>query len=335
MKTYSSKIFGAGLVTAALFVLGCETAPTIKDVDTETVASDTHIVFGTVDVFDQQGKRQKFGMGWTGANMFYLTILPASSSEATTYKVGKDGSFYWSLKPGDYTLLGWHWDYKGERRSSHLGIPFTVPESGGDTYLGSFVFRAFPGGLLPMIEDRFDSVVSLYDRKFPGRKGTAVRRVAEMPDDLGTVANYMGQCHEDWKITCTKRFRGVTPVSPDVTKSGFPEITTLRPTFSWKPCPRDDVSYDFVLYEAASYSVQQTINQYMRGHRIAYVEDLKEATWTPDVALRPGTRYFWSVRMRQGDTVSYWSTHSHFTFALIYASSGYGQWFQFKTPQRS
>ena len=36
--------------------------------------------------------------------------------------------------------------------------------------------------------------------------------------------------------------------------------------------------------------------------------------------------------LRDGDIVSRWSTHSHFTFLIFASSSGFGQWFQFETP---
>lgn len=332
MAGTSKKFFSAGFAAAALIVVGCGAAPTIKDVEPETMTADAHIVFGTVDVFGTKGKRQEWGMGWTGANVFYLTILPSTSSEATTYKLDKDGAFYWSLAPGDYTLLGWHWNHKQEQRSNYLGIPFSVPASGGDGYIGSFVFQAYPGGLIPKIEDRFDLVAPLYDQKFPGRTGLAVKRVVEFPEEPGAASSYKSQCHDEWQIECTKRFRGVTPVSPEVTKSGFPLIDTRKPQFRWQASANPDISYDFILYEAATYSFDGLARLYMRGHRVAFEEDLKQASWTSDTPLKPNMRYYWSVRMREGDTVSYWSTHSHFTFALIYTSSGYGQWFQFRTP---
>lgn len=107
---------------------------------------------------------------------------------------------------------------------------------------------------------------------------------------------------------------------PKVTQSGFPTIGSLTPEFRWKPCPKQGVSYDFVLYEAATYSFDQMTPLYMRGRVAAYEEGLVEARWQPDTPLKPDTRYFWSVRMREGDPVSHWSTQSHSTFLLVYMS---------------
>jgi hypothetical protein len=323
-------LLNTALATLALFAVGCAVAPSMQDV--EVVTDDTHVVYGSVDVFSAQGKPQDWGSGWTGHNYFYVTILPAGSTEAITYRLDDDGMFYWALEPGDYSLLGYHWSKDQTWRTGHFGAEFSVPATGEGTYLGSIELRSIRVGLVPFVKDRFDEMAARYDARFPQRKGTSVSRLIEMPGTLGTVADFRHQCHEDWGIECTDRFSGVTPVSPECKKTGFPMTPSLQPTFRWQASSRDDVSYDLVLHEAASYSIGGAlVNSYMRGHRIAYVEDLDEPYWTPEIALRPDTRYFWSVRMREGETVSGWSTQSHFTFALIAWSSGYGNWFQFRT----
>jgi hypothetical protein len=318
------------LAGAVLVAAGCATAPTMQDV--QAVSADTHIAYGSVDVFSAKGKPQDWGTGWTGHNYFYVTILPAGRTEAITYRLDDDGMFYWALEPGDYTLLGYHWTKDQAQRTGRFGAEFRVPETGGDVYLGSIELRSIRIGLVPMVEDRFDEMSARYDTKFPARRGTSVSSVIEMPGTLGNVGDYRYQCDEAWGIECTDRFSGVTPVTPDCKKTGFPMIETLQPTFKWQASTRDDVSYDFVLYEAARYSISGAMgDSYMRGRQVAYVEGLQEANWTPDVPLRHDTRYFWSVRMRDGDTVSGWSTQSHFTFMLVAWSSGYGNWFQFRT----
>jgi hypothetical protein len=318
------------LTFATLLVAGCATAPTMQDV--EAVSADTHIAYGSVDVFSAKGKAQDWGTGWTGQNYFYVTILPAGSKDAITYRLDEDGMFYWALAPGDYTLLGYHWTKDQAQRTGYFGADFEVPAEGGDVYLGSIELRSIRIGLVPIVVDRFDEMAARYDAKFPARRGMSVSDVIEMPGTLGNVADYRHQCHEAWGIECSERFSGVTPVTPDCRKTGFPTIETLQPTFKWQASSRDDVSYDLVLYEAARYSISGAMgDDYMRGRRVAYVEGLQAPSWTPGTALRPDTRYYWSVRMRDGDIVSGWSTQSHFTFMLVAWSSGYGNWFQFRT----
>ena len=38
----------------------------------------------------------------------------------------------------------------------------------------------------------------------------------------------------------------------------------------------------------------------MKGRVIAYEEDFKEPYWQPESPLKSDTRYFWSVRLREG-----------------------------------
>lgn len=323
-----SKSFRIALF-ALLLVWGCAAPPTIKDVEEAT--ADSTIVFGSIEVYED-GEQQEWGSRFFGYDHFYLTILPSNSNEAITYKLDKEGKFFWALPTDDYTLLGYIWDSDTGRRTGHIGADFSSPEPGADAYIGSIVLRGNMAYLIPAFEDKFESVVAHYDAKFPSRRGTAAKQLMQEPESIGNFKSFRGPCDENWQIGCTKRFHGVTPISPDVTQSGFPVANDLMPEFRWKGCPKSAVSYDLVLYEAASYAVAgATVPSYMRGRIVAYAEDLQEPHWKPDKPLKPDTRYIWSVRLREGETVSGWSTQSHSTFLLVYASWGHGQWFQFRT----
>jgi hypothetical protein len=323
-----SKSFRITLL-ASLLLWGCAAPPTMKDV--EQVAADSSIVFGSVEVYED-GKQQEWGSRFFGYDHFYLTILPSDSNEAITYKLDNEGKFFWSLPAGEYTLLGYIWDTDTGQRTGRIAADFSAPQPGTAAYIGTVVFRGNLVFLVPIVEDKFEELATLYDAKFPDRRGTAARQLLEERKPFGTFAALRGTCNEDWQIACSKRFRGVTPISPDVTQSGFPVANDLMPVFRWKGCPKSDVSYDLILYEAAAYAVGGAmVPSYMRGRVVAYAQDLKESQWKPEAPLKPDTRYIWSVRLREGQTVSGWSTQSHSTFLLVYASWGHGQWFQFKT----
>lgn len=318
-----------GTLVTLLLVWGCAVPPTIKDV--EQVTAETSIVFGSVEVYDE-GELLEWGTRFFGYDHFYLTILPPDSNEAISYKLAKDGNFYWSLPSGEYTLLGYVWDSDTGQRTGHVGAEFNVPPAGTDAYLGTIVFRGNVVFFVPSFEDKFDEISAAYDVKFPNRKGTAVRQLIEAPEPIGTFTASRGACHDAWEIECDKRFLGVTPITPEVSTSGFPPVSSLSPEFRWKGCPRSEVSYDLILYEAAAYAFGgRNVPSYMRGRVVAYAEGLKEPRWQPETPLKPDTRYIWSVRLREGETVSAWSTQSHTTFLLVYMSAGYGQWFQFRT----
>ncbi len=314
---------------ASLLLWACAAPPTMKDV--EQVAADSSIVFGSIEVYED-GKQQEWGSRFFGYDYFYLIILPTGTNEAITYKLDKEGKFFWTLPTGEYLLLGYIWDTDTGRRAGRIGATFHSPEAGASTYIGSIVFRGNIVFLIPSFEDKFDQIAALYDERFPGRRAGAVKQLMEEPGPIGTSQAFRASCNEDWEISCTERFDGVTPISPDVATSGFPVVKNLLPEFRWEGSSKSGVSYDLVLYEAASYAIGGAlVPSYTRGRVVAYAEDLSEPRWQPETPLKPDTRYIWSVRLREGQTVSEWSTQSHSTFLLVYASWGRGQWFQFKT----
>jgi hypothetical protein len=142
----------------------------------------------------------------------------------------------------------------------------------------------------------------------------------------------MGQCNEHWVIECDDTFRGVTPLTPKVSTNQFPKVDSLTPRFSWEPSGNQDVTYDFILYEAATFDYVGTNDGIVQGRMVEYVEDIQEPEHRLDKPLNANSKYYWSVRMRDGDMVSAWSTYSHFGFYVFYMTSGYGQWFAFSTP---
>jgi hypothetical protein len=317
------------LVSAALVLGGCATTSRIS-APTE-ISSDERIVFGGAEVW-VDGKKQKWGLTWSGEAHFYLLILPENSDKAVTSELSDDGNFYWQLAPGNYTLLGYTWTVGSQRRWNRLGFDFNVPESGPDQYVGFLKFQGSEYQMRTTVLDNYDEAMAQYDTKYPTRAGTSIKQLFKYPEIPGTFSSISGPCHESWKVECTKRFTGVTPHSPEVTTSNFPSVDSLTPVFKWKGSTRTDVSYDLILFEAAAFSTTGMVDHHMKGRMAKYVEDIKGTSWKPSEPLKKNTKYYWSVRLRDGDKVSYWSTKSHFTFMLVAWSSGYGEWFSFQTP---
>jgi hypothetical protein len=75
--------------------------------------------------------------------------------------------------------------------------------------------------------------------------------------------------------------------------------------------------------------------EYVQGAVAYYAEGLDRAEAVPTQDLAPGSRYFWSVRLRKDDVASTWSTTGHFLFLLVAFSSSSGQYFAFDTPAAS
>ncbi len=326
MGTFKVTVVILGAIVA---VSACTTAPQVKDV--EEISPDTRVVFGSAEVWSDD-KQQKWGPTWTGHNHFYLFILPEGTEEAITYHLDKDGQFYWALAPGDYLLLGWEWQKNQQRMSSDIGATFSVPEDGGDQYIGALEFRGSDYALQTFLLDQYDKAKALYDAKFPSRQGTSENQLMEHLPPLGQFESVAGQCHQSWSIECDKRYSGVTPLSPEVTTSSFPKTSSLSPEFRWQGSSRPDVSYDLAIFEAATFSISGITPDYRTGRLVTYAEDIRGTSWRPDTPLKPKTKYYWSVRLRDGSTVSRWSSQGHFAFMIVAMSSGSGQWFQFETP---
>ena len=296
-----------------------------------TRPADTGLVFGSAEIYIDDEKL-KLGFTWTAENHFFLLILPPDSNVATTYEVTSESTFFWALPPGEYLLLGYRWQQAGTARTGDIRARFSVPEDGADTYIGSLEFRGSEYALKPNLLDRYDLLKASHDERFPARRGNTAKSLMQPPERLGEFAGMLPACHARFAITCSDRFHGVTPTAPEVETAGFPPVQTLQPEFAWQGSADTGIHYDIVLYEAATYTINQVTDFYARGRLAAYAEDIAATSWRPEKPLKPGTRYFWSVRSRDGEVVSDWATQTYFSFAIVAWSSGFGQWFQFQTP---
>jgi hypothetical protein len=329
MKRTQTAIPETLLVLLASAVTGCASAPTMPRV--EEISADTPLAFGNAEVIID-GERQKWGMGWSGESHFYLLILPENDNRAISYDLKNEGDFYWPLAAGRYELLGYHWQKGTEQRRGEIRAEFVIPDTGEDVYLGSLKFLGSKYVIGTVLVDEYDDARARFDARFATRPATAAKGLMTFVESPGTVSEVLPPCHESWQIECTDRYHGVSPVTPEVTTSGFTDVDSLLPAFSWKGSGRSDVTYDLIIYEAATYSISGVVDTHAPGRLAEYAEGLTATTWRPAEPLKPATKFYWSVRMRDGEKVSRWSTYSHFTFMLIASSSGFGQWFQFETP---
>jgi len=319
----------ACFLVSIVFLTSCATTPPMEDVVTP-VAGET-IVFGRVDVFEN-GVKQEWKMKWTGVQAFYLMILPSDTSQALTYKVKPDGTFNWSLKPGKYMLLAYRFQKGSQRLIGHIASEFDVPDGVEGLYIGDVQVNIKKGRYLTTFVDNYDTAVAQYKSKFAMRAVMPVKGIMKEKQKLGSYALVGYQCHERWGIKCTDRYSGVTPVSPEIANQGFPQTDSLSPLFKWQPSSKQRITYDFVVYEAASYSVSGMDRQYLEGRLVAYKENIKDPFLKLKEPLSPKTKYYWSVRMRDGDKVSRWSSFSYKSFLIFAITSGYGKSFVFSTP---
>jgi len=312
----------AATVTLSLLLVSASVVSQVVE-DVTEIGPDTRIVYGSIQVF-KNGKLLK----WRFGNLFHLMFLHEDSNNVVAYKLSgtEDGAYFIALQPGRYSRLGYHWnDSTGFVLTDEINGEFVVPETGPDIYIGSMeVHFDKDEGRWFDLDDRFDRLSALFDQQFPERKGTSVKKLLERSRQLGDFAYALDSCDPYWGIECVKRWRGAVPLTPSSNVDGeyFNEVRFLRPKFSWEPSPREDISYDFALYKAAPYYLGFRFgNQgYMRGSLVDYQEDIKEPQWTAEHSLERDTSYYWSVRYRDGDTVSTWSSQRG------------SVWFRFRIP---
>lgn len=113
---------------------------------------------------------------------------------------------------------------------------------------------------------------------------------------------------------CTT-IHGVTPQYPKVGALDLvvPTVDNLTPVFRWTPAGELGATYDFVIYEGPEKPRIGEIfgSGYKLGERpgaqVYYREGLTQPEHRVERPLQPGTVYYWSVRVRRGQTVSDWS----------------------------
>jgi hypothetical protein len=154
----------------------------------KTVPQEDAVVFGRVNVIYKNEPAVWGKLSSPGG--FYISILPGGSSEAFSHLLREDGTFYWHLRPGDYTIaeLTWErptsgfWSSGSEKVTGRIFANFKVAERGSLNYIGTLTivfadkgYRYFMG-----VEDEFDQTSKVFGGKFPNIKGEAVRNLMHL-----------------------------------------------------------------------------------------------------------------------------------------------------------
>lgn len=316
------------LVLVTTLVGACETG-TIRD--TTVIPAGTSVVFGDAEAFVDGEKKEWGKMRWSGTDSIDFLILPPNTNKALIYRLSDEGGFFWNLEPGQYVVLGYRLYGDAHAPSGRLWYSFEVPQEPQNLYLGKIRIDIRGNRYKSQVQDDFNAMLAVFEKRYPDAE-RPTKKLFSAEETLGNYSHLKPICLEDWGIQCTSRYRGIEPISPEFTIDGFLFTTSLMPTFDWKPSANPKVSYDLAIYEAASYTGTLIHDNYTPGRLAVYEEDIKGSHFTPKEPLKPGTKYFWSVRLRDGDVVSDWSTFGYAVFVVVYASSGRGLWFGFSTP---
>jgi hypothetical protein len=324
-------------VVIAITLSGCATTQEIKDV--AAPAKDRSVVFGQVEVYEDN-EATKWGMTWSGQQEFRLLIIPPDSNTASVYRLREDGRFYWGLIPGEYTILGYDFTKStildmtlggGTKRfrRDRLWLKFTVPPETRSLYIGDLAIVTDRDRYSVQTKDDYEEAVEAYRTEFPDAKDVPVKMLLTAQQKLGVYEQVTDICADDWGLECRRMHRGVMPTYPEFVGSRSLRLDTLTPNLKWKGSSDPDVTYDIAIHQVAMYTTAGIGKQYMRAEQVVYAENLKHPSFQVRSPLKPDTRYFWSVRLRRGKTVSNWSSFHYTKFRF----SGHGHWFSFFTPE--
>jgi hypothetical protein len=289
------------------------------------------VAFGQVEVIADDKKVENLqGIGdVTGAG---LVLLRPGEEKAEYIALSGDGEFYWDLGPGRYSIVAFQYLSKGGRRSINLGARFTVPATPTSVYVGDLVVLLNDFYQSVGMADRYEDALLRLASAYPDHPAATAKDLVQFEPPVGTYSAVRAPCAPEWGIECDTHQYGVKPIRPAHRTGDYTVTDSLTPTFEWSPSRRPEVHYDLIIRKSVSCRGTVLFREGLPGEVVVYKENLTTPFYTAEEPLSPGTNYIWSVRFREGDVVSRWSSTGHFTFFIVGYSSSVGDWFRFCTP---
>jgi hypothetical protein len=311
-----------GLV-AVLLTAGCAT--TVRTLD-----EGHSVAFGRVELY-YDGEKVENLQGMGDATGVGVVLVRPGQEKAEYVPIAGSGEFYWEVGAGEYQLVSFQFFAMGSRRNIHVGGKFTIPASPTSVYVGDLIVMAQKFHQSVGIADRFDESLARLGEAYPGHPAAIVSHPLQPEAPIGEFAAVRPACEPAWGVDCEKYQYGVKPISPEHRANSYTMVDSLTPTFRWSGSSRADVHYDLVVRKSLACSGMVLFKEGLPGDIVLYVEDLREPHYTPSEPLDADTNYIWSVRFRDGDLVSDWSSTGHFSFFVVAYSWSLGDWFRFCT----
>jgi hypothetical protein len=169
------------LLILVLFLAGCSPLPPTIDIPKNNVIPDREsVVFGRVNVI-LGGKPvvtwEKFGIPMYSGSIFVLRI---GTSKAVTHVLTGDGSFYWHLPPGDYSIAAFEFGGSISNVNVRIFADFKVPEEKLITYIGKITLVFSDSRYYMNVEDDYEQEVEKFKKKFPEIKGEIVKNLMKL-----------------------------------------------------------------------------------------------------------------------------------------------------------
>lgn len=326
----------AWTLSSILLLAACgATAPV--DEKAATAESGYGRAFGRVSYLED-GKAVGWASTLTSTNSLTFFVRSARTGQMQYMEIPDDGSFFWPLERGEYVIVGYQLARRSipaSTRTGRLMATFSVPQAGQAVYIGDLLIETGRRGGRIDVMDRYQPALERAGARIAEGKLTPAQGLMRPEQAPGQFRRVTDICGAAWGIECDANYRGVQPVAPEGTAWNYSATKDLAPLLEWKPSGRPEVTYDVAIYESLEFMFGATGGvKGLRGTRVAYAEGLREPRYVPATPLEPAKRYEWTVRLRDGDTVSSWSTTSYSFFAVIAARRAFGQYFGFETPRK-
>jgi hypothetical protein len=296
-----------------------------------TTAAGYGRAFGRV-IFVEDGKEKTWSTGTFALEVLNLYVRSTQTGQMHHIQIKGDGSFVWPLQAGEYVIVAYN--APGPAGTGRLWTTFAIPQPGQAVYIGDLRIESKGSSYRFGVLDRYEEALKKVEPQLAEGKLESVKALMQVEQEIGTYQKVRGICAEAWGIKCDGGLLGVVPVLPAGTARGYPAVANLTPLLEWKPSDRAGITYDVVVFESLALTGNMLGGPRARGAVVDYAQGLSEPRFQVTKPLQPAKKYDWSVRLREGDTVSTWSVSSYFVFFVIGWASGSGQWFGLSTPSK-
>lgn len=169
----------SSLLILVLLLTGCLATSTIDISKNEVVPEKESVVFGRVNLIlgGEPVIWRKLSIPMHSGQIFVLTI---ATSKAVIYNLTGDGSFYWHLPPGDYSIAAIEFAAGGGNINARIFADFQVPEEKSVIYIGKLTLVFSKLRYYMNVEDDYEQEIEKFKNKFPEIKGEIVKNLMKL-----------------------------------------------------------------------------------------------------------------------------------------------------------
>lgn len=162
------------ILIVALLLTSCA-SPSSDISDIKAVPEGKVIVFGRVKVISE-------GERWIPYRMLFLHVLSERGPKPNSYELTGDGTFFWHLSPGGYTITEFAMMKTTLKPTEVVPVfaDFVISEGTSLVYIGTLKITLETDRYLISIEDEYGPAWQGFKNKFPEFKGDATKSLMHL-----------------------------------------------------------------------------------------------------------------------------------------------------------